>query len=202
MGQLRVNSKLLLTLGMQYVLAAGTCLEQAGLLGVRAPPPAQTAQRTAPDHGGAQLRWRCRRSRGGRLRWRRGPRDRKPGEIHLGNLPPEFGRQRAPLLPVQRPEGTPLETLAHVEGSRWRIETEFETEKSDIGLDEYETRSWAGWHHHVALCLLGGAFLLGLQQDWGKRCFSAAARRFSWERFARSLRREQEGFTILMRIDQ
>ena len=41
-------------------------------------------------------------------------------------------------------------------GSRWRIETEFETEKSDVGLDEYETRTQAGWHHHVALCLLGG----------------------------------------------
>ena len=39
-------------------------------------------------------------------------------------------------------------------GSRWRIETEFETEKSDVGLDElHETRTWAGWHHHVALCL-------------------------------------------------
>ena len=25
----------------------------------------------------------------------------------------------------------------------------------------------AGWHHHIAMCLLGGAFLLGLQQDWG-----------------------------------
>ena len=61
--------------------------------------------------------------------------------------------------------------------SRWRIETEFETEKSDVGLDEYETRTpyqvrgrlWAGWHHHVALCLLGGAFLLSLQQAWGKK---------------------------------
>ena len=31
-----------------------------------------------------------------------------------------------------------------------------------MGLDEYETRSWAGWHHHIAMCLLGGAFLLGL----------------------------------------
>ena len=31
--------------------------------------------------------------------------------------------------------------------------------------------TWAGWHHHVALCLLGGAFLLSLQQAWGgKRC--------------------------------
>ena len=42
-------------------------------------------------------------------------------------------------------------------------ESEFETEKGDVGLDEYETRSWAGWHHHIAMCLLGGAFLLGLQ---------------------------------------
>ena len=55
-------------------------------------------------------------------------------------------------------------------GSRWRIETEFETEKSDVGLDEYETRTWADWHRHMAMCLLGGAFLLSLQQNWGKRC--------------------------------
>ena len=67
------------------------------------------------------------------------------------------------------PESTPLETLAYVGGSRWRIETEFETGKSNVGLDEYETRTWAGWHHHIAMCLLGGAFLLGLQQDWGEK---------------------------------
>ena len=67
------------------------------------------------------------------------------------------------------PEDTPLETLAYVSGSRWRIETEFETEKNDVGLDEYETRTWAGWYHHVALCLLGGAFLLSLQQAWGEK---------------------------------
>ena len=67
------------------------------------------------------------------------------------------------------PADTPLETLAYVGGSRWRIETEFQTEKGDVGLDEYETRSWAGWHHHISMCLLGGAFLLGLQQDWGKK---------------------------------
>ena len=65
------------------------------------------------------------------------------------------------------PEDTSLETLAYVGGSRWRIETEFETEKGDVGLDEYETRTWAGWHHHIAMCLLGGAFLLDLQQDGG-----------------------------------
>ena len=66
------------------------------------------------------------------------------------------------------PENTALETLAHVGGSLWRIETESGTEKSDVGLDEYETRTWAGWHHHITICLLAGAFLLSLQQDWKK----------------------------------
>ena len=88
---------------------------------------------------------------------------RKPGEIHWA----VYRRNRDGSEPryylSNAPEDTPLETLAYVGGSRWRIETEFETEKSDVGLDEYETRTWAGWHHHVALCLLGGAFLLSLR---------------------------------------
>ena len=92
---------------------------------------------------------------------------RKPGEIHwvvyrrnLDGSEPRYYLSKAP-------EDTLLETLARVEGSRWSNETEFKTEQSDMGLDEYETRSWAGWHHHVTLCLLGRAFLLGLQQAWG-----------------------------------
>ena len=67
------------------------------------------------------------------------------------------------------PADTTLEALAHVGGSRWRNETEFGSEKSDVGLDEYETGTWAGWHHHIALCLVAGAFLLSLQQDCGKK---------------------------------
>jgi SRSO17 transposase len=73
------------------------------------------------------------------------------------------------------PEDTPLATLARVGGSRWPIETEFETAKSDVGLDEYETRTWAGWHHHITLCLLAGAFLVSLQQDWGEKDAAAHA---------------------------
>ena len=67
------------------------------------------------------------------------------------------------------PADTPLGTLAWVAAARWPIETELETEKSDIGLDEYEVRSWAGWHHHVTMCLLASAFLLTLQQEWGEK---------------------------------
>ena len=92
---------------------------------------------------------------------------RKPGEVHWA----VFRRNRDGSEPryylSNAAADVPLETLAQVGGSRWRIETEFETEKSDVGLDEYETRTWRGWHHHVALCLLAGAFLLTLQQDWG-----------------------------------
>ena len=94
---------------------------------------------------------------------------RKPGEIHWA----VYRRNRDGSEPryylSNAPEDTSLETLAYVGGSRWRIETEFETERSDVGLDEYETRTWAGWHHHVALCLLGGAFLLSLQQAWAEK---------------------------------
>ncbi len=60
-------------------------------------------------------------------------------------------------------------TLARVAASRWPIETEFEAEKSYAGLDEYEVRTWRGWHHHITMSLLAGAFLLTLQQEWGEK---------------------------------
>ena len=94
---------------------------------------------------------------------------RKPGEIHWAIYRRNLDGSEPRYYLSNAPEDTPLETLAYVGGSHWRIETEFETEKSDVGLDEYETRTWAGWHHHVALCLLGGAFLLSLQQAWGEK---------------------------------
>lgn len=65
------------------------------------------------------------------------------------------------------PEDIPLATLARVGATRWTVETEFQTSKGQVGLDEYEVRSWPGWHHHVTLCLLANAFLLSLQQEWG-----------------------------------
>ena len=100
--------------------------------------------------------------------WVRPTSRRKPGEIHWAIYRRNLDGSEPRYYLSNAPEDTPLETLAYVGGSRWRIETEFETEQSDVGLDEYETRTWAGWHHHVALCLLGGAFLLSLQQDGGE----------------------------------
>ncbi len=67
------------------------------------------------------------------------------------------------------PAQTPLVTMAWVSAMRWPIETDFATYKGQTGLDEYEVRSWPGWHHHITLALLAGAFLLHLEQDWGEQ---------------------------------
>lgn len=67
------------------------------------------------------------------------------------------------------PADTPLLTLGRVGATRWCIETAFQMTKGAIGLAEYEVRSWIGWHHHVTLALLAGAFLLTLQQEWGEK---------------------------------
>ena len=94
---------------------------------------------------------------------------RKPGGVHWVVYRRNLDGSEPRYYLSNAPEDTSLETLARVGGSRWRIETEFETAKGDVGMDEYEIRTWAGWHHHVALCLLAGAFLLSLQQSWGKK---------------------------------
>lgn len=51
------------------------------------------------------------------------------------------------------PPDTTLEDLVRVAGRRWTIEEDFELAKGDCGLDEYEVRSWDGWHRHVTLSL-------------------------------------------------
>jgi SRSO17 transposase len=51
------------------------------------------------------------------------------------------------------PPDTTLRQLVAVAGTRWAIEDLFELGKGDCGLDEYEVRSWTGWHRHVTLSL-------------------------------------------------
>jgi SRSO17 transposase len=57
------------------------------------------------------------------------------------------------------PPATTLEDLVRVAGARWAIEDLFELAKGDCGLDEYEVRSWVGWHRHVTLSLFALAVL-------------------------------------------
>ncbi len=44
--------------------------------------------------------------------------------------------------------GTTLQEMVTVIGSRWTVEQCFEVGKGEVGLDEYEVRSWQGWYRH------------------------------------------------------
>ena len=63
------------------------------------------------------------------------------------------------------PAGTPLAELVTVAGQRWTVEQCFEMAKQEVGLDEYEVRSWQGWHRHVTLACLAHAFLTVLRAN-------------------------------------
>lgn len=52
------------------------------------------------------------------------------------------------------PSETTLDDLAQAAGKRWNIECCFETAKQEVGMDEYEVRSWQGWYRHITLSLL------------------------------------------------
>ena len=61
------------------------------------------------------------------------------------------------------PAETTLATLARVAGRRWAIEECFEVAKQEVGLADYEIRSWHGWYRHVTLAMLALAFLAGMR---------------------------------------
>lgn len=70
----------------------------------------------------------------------------------LSNFPPEIS----------------VRDLARKQRQRYWIERSFQDSKGDCGLDEYQTRLWLAWHHHVALVMMAKQFLLEerlLQKD-------------------------------------
>jgi SRSO17 transposase len=49
--------------------------------------------------------------------------------------------------------------LAHIAGTRWRIEECFQQAKNEAGLDHYQVRSWRAWYAHITLSMLAHAWL-------------------------------------------
>jgi SRSO17 transposase len=56
-------------------------------------------------------------------------------------------------------DATPLGVLAQVACTRHGVEDFFEDCKSYLGMAQYETRSWLGWHHHMSLVGLAHLFI-------------------------------------------
>jgi SRSO17 transposase len=64
---------------------------------------------------------------------------------------------------VFAPHETTLATVVQVAGSRWTIEQCFEEAKGEVGLDQYEVRSWVGWYRHITLAMWAYALLTVLR---------------------------------------
>jgi SRSO17 transposase len=67
---------------------------------------------------------------------------------------------------------TPLSTLALVACTRCRVEEFFEDCKSYLGMTQYETRSYVGWHHHMTLVGLAHLFVTLARKRLQKKCRS------------------------------
>lgn len=61
------------------------------------------------------------------------------------------------------PAATAHLRLVRTSAMRWPIETCFEVSKQELGMGDYELRSWRGWHHHMTLVILALSFLVRLQ---------------------------------------
>ena len=57
------------------------------------------------------------------------------------------------------PSNTPLSSIVKAADRHWLIEDCFKRAKGEVGLDQYEVRSWVGWHHHMTLAMLALWFL-------------------------------------------
>jgi len=62
------------------------------------------------------------------------------------------------------PADVTLDQVAQVAGMRWQVEQAFELAKGEVGLDEYEVRTWVGWYRHITLALFALAYLTVVRQ--------------------------------------
>lgn len=54
-----------------------------------------------------------------------------------------------------------------VAGMRWTVEESIQTAKGEVGLDQYEVRSWTGWYRHITLAMWAQAFLSVVRAERG-----------------------------------
>jgi SRSO17 transposase len=62
------------------------------------------------------------------------------------------------------PAETPVKELLHVAFSRWRVERCFEDQKTELGFDHFEGRSYLGLMRHQAITAASHLFLSEVQQ--------------------------------------
>jgi len=73
------------------------------------------------------------------------------------------------------PIDMPFAELCKASLLRWPIEQCFEEGKGELGMDQYEHRSWPAWHRHMIYVFLGLHFLLRLRMKFKKNSSSHPA---------------------------
>jgi SRSO17 transposase len=68
--------------------------------------------------------------------------------------PTDIAYYRVACDPKTKPE-----EIVSAAGSRWSVEECFESGKGEVGLDEYEVRSFTGWYRHMTLAMIAHAIL-------------------------------------------
>ena len=66
------------------------------------------------------------------------------------------------------PADIPMNELRRAATMRWPIEQCFEECKSELGMDQYEGRSWVFWHRHMLFVFIAHLFLLEVRL-WFKK---------------------------------
>jgi SRSO17 transposase len=67
------------------------------------------------------------------------------------------------------PLDTPLTELLHVAFSRWHVERCFEDQKTELGFDHFEGRSYVGLMRHQTITALTHLFLSRMHQQWREK---------------------------------
>lgn len=91
--------------------------------------------------------------------WHKGKAQPPADEVWLLCERPRGEQEPTPSWLCTWPEDTPLKGLVRLAKLRWRVERDYQEMKQEVGLDHFEGRTWAGLHHHGALCALAHGFL-------------------------------------------
>jgi hypothetical protein len=74
---------------------------------------------------------------------------------------------------IKASQGTTFAEMVQAIGRRFPVEQCFEVGKGEVGLADYEVRSWHGWYRHITLALVAQAFLTVIraqsQGEMGKK---------------------------------
>jgi SRSO17 transposase len=84
-----------------------------------------------------------------------------------------FRRRRRPQPELKfyfsnAPTSTPPREFAQLSGWRWPVETTLEEGKGEVGMDQYEVRTWAGWYHQMVQSFMAHYFLTQVRVQFKK----------------------------------